>query len=280
MNRNQKLKRKHFWTMQPCRPGRNINCQISQANAYLAQLRITSAVYQLRSAKRSISSTIWHSRISPAARYSCVSTAIKTLSESPAGRRSRRGQYINRDQQSKGIHGATVYHQRGISTAFSKAKAYLPQLYITSAVYQPRSAKRKHIWRSRISTAITILSKSTAGRHGRADQRCISTAISKAKAYPAQLYINTTVYQPRSAKGNNIWHSCISTARNINRYQHSGSIYIWRSYISTPRYTNRDQQREIVSGTTAYQQRGTSTAISTAQAYISGAAIYQQPSKD
>ena len=145
-----------------------------------------------------MSTTIWHSRISPAARYSCVSTAIKNLSESPAGRRSRRGQYINRDQQSKGIYGATVCHQRGISTAFSKSKAHLPQLYITSAVYQPRSAKQKH------------------------------------------------------------------TRRNC---------------ISTPRYTNRDQQREIISATAVYQQRGTLTAISTAGAYISDAAIYQQPSK-
>ena len=140
---------------------------------------------------------------------------------------------MNSDQQSKGIYGATVYHQSGTSTAFSKAKTYLAQLYITSAVCQPRSAKRKHIWRSRISTAITIPSESTSGRHGRTDQRGMSTAISKAKACSAQLYINTTVYQPRSAQGNSIWHNCVLTGPNINRYQHSGSIYIWRSYIST-----------------------------------------------
>ena len=139
-------------------------------------------VWQLRSAKRSTSSTIWHSSISPATGYSCVSTAIKTFCEITAGRRSR-------------------VDEGSISTATRKAKPYLEQLYINSGVYQLRSAKNKHIWRSRTTTAITIPSKSTAGRHGRADQRGMSTAISKAKAYPAQLRINSTVYQPRSAKG-------------------------------------------------------------------------------
>ena len=100
----------------------------------------------------------------------------------------------------------------------------MKQLYITSAVYQPQSAKRKHIWRSCISTAITKLSESTAGRHGRVDQQ----------------------YQPRSAKK-----------------QHTRC-----SYISTARCANRDQQGEIIYGTAVFQQRGTSTAISTTEANL------------
>ena len=162
---------------------------------------------------------IWHSCISPAARHSCISTAIKS-SESTVGRRSRVDQgsistaiskanhiwsncasptlYVNRVQQRKSTCGAAVYHQGGISTAINKSKAYLAQLYINSN----HKTKRKH----------------------RVDQRGISTAISKAKAYPAQPYISSTVYQPRSANGNIIWRNCIPSARNINRNNHSGSI--------------------------------------------------------
>ena len=133
MNSNQNQKRKHFWTMQPCRPRRNINCEISQANCLF-------------------SATAYH-----------------------------QARYINCDQRSeayRALSGTVVYHQqRGIavhqqqsklyakallgdaadegstSTAISKAKAYMEQLYITSVVYQPHSVEQKHVWRSCISPA-------------------------------------------------------------------------------------------------------------------------------
>lgn len=62
----------------------------------------------------------------------------------------------------------------------------------------------------------------TSGRHCCVDQSGISTAIRKAKAYLAQLYINRTVYQQRSAKRPHIWRSCISTAiSNANPLRHN-----------------------------------------------------------
>ena len=127
INSNQNVKRKNFWTMQPCRPGRYINCMISQAKAYLAQLHITravyllddtavptGAVYQPRSAKQK------HTR------RSCISTAW----------------YINRDQKREITSGATVYQQRATSTAISTAEAYLAQLYINSH----QKLKAKPFW--------------------------------------------------------------------------------------------------------------------------------------
>ena len=101
-----------------------------------------------------------------------MSTAIRNLKREhfSSTQPCRPGRCINHNQQSKSISGAAGYHQRGIavyqqpseikakallddtnmsiravSTAISKAKTYLAQVHITSAVYQPRSAKRKHI---------------------------------------------------------------------------------------------------------------------------------------
>ena len=128
----------------------------------------TWAVYQPLSAKKK---HIWCSRISPA-RCSCKSTAIKIESESTSGRHSHVDQGgINRDQQSENTSGARLHHQRGTFIAISKAKAYL----------------------SCISTAIENYGDSTSGRHSRVDQCGISTAKSKARAYPAQLYITSAV---------------------------------------------------------------------------------------
>ena len=113
--------------MQPCRPGRYINCEISQAKAYLAQLHTTSAVYQLRSAEPSISGTAVYHQQRGIAVYKHYMNSNPNLKRkhSRATQPCRPGQYINRDHQSKSIYGATVYHQRGISTAFSKGKVYL-----------------------------------------------------------------------------------------------------------------------------------------------------------
>ena len=116
---------------------------------------------------------------------------------SPAG-------HINRVQQSKSTSGAAVYHQRGISIAISKARALLAQLCINSN----HNTKRKHRWTTRLCRPACYINR---------DQQI--------KSIPgAAVYINSTVYQPRSAKGNAIWRNCISTARNINCSQHSGSI--------------------------------------------------------
>ena len=126
VNKQQsKLKRKHFWTTQPCRPGRCVN------------------------------------------RESWVPTAIKNLNGSTSGP-CRPGRFINRDQQSKIISGAAVYHQRTLSTVI-EAKSCLAQRYLprpslsmsgaavsTRVMYQPRSAKQKHIRRSSKSPARSI----------------------------------------------------------------------------------------------------------------------------
>ena len=144
-------------------------------------------------------------------RESCLSTTFENQSESTSGRHSR-------------------VDLGGISTAISNVKSSLAQLNITSAlyqprskrehiwcsgisieirkktnvllddttvstraVYQPRSAKGKHIWRSCIDQqqsarqvplrhrpADLCNKTSTSGQHSRVDQSGISTAISKA----------------------------------------------------------------------------------------------------
>ena len=127
INSNQNLNRKHFWTMEPCRPGRSIDCDINQAKAYLAQVHITNAVYQLRSSMRNVSGTaVYHKQrgITVYTHYINSNSKLKRK-HGWATPQCRPGQYINRDQQYNSIYGATVYHQLGISTAFSKVKAYL-----------------------------------------------------------------------------------------------------------------------------------------------------------
>ena len=200
INSNRKLKRKHFWSTQPYRPGRCINRP--QQSKYICGAAVyhqrgiavyqqqpktkakvllddtavsTWAVYQPPSAEQK---HVWRSCISPA-RCNCTSTVIKTESKSTSGRHSHVDPSgINRDQQSKNISGATVYHQRGISTAVSKAKAYL----------------------SCTSTAIKNESENTSGRHSHVDLGGISTAISKARAYGADVYHQRgiAVYQQQS----------------------------------------------------------------------------------
>ena len=149
INSHQKLKRKHFWTTPPCRPGRYIN------------------------------------------RDSCISTAIRNESESASDRHSR-------------------VDLGGVSTAISKAKASLAPLYITSVVYmyirghhckcESTSGRHSFVDQSGVSTARAVYqqqsqnwSESISGRHSRVDLGGLSTTISKTKNYLPQLYITGAV---------------------------------------------------------------------------------------
>ena len=127
-------------------------------------------------------------------------------SERPSGRPCRPELYINCDQQSGSVSGEAVYQQRGILTAINKAKAYLAQ----HPLRKLRSATRHHgVARLHISPKPKNLSEKTSGRHSRVDQNVrsaerklihgltvyeqqgIPTATSEAKAYLAQLCINS-----------------------------------------------------------------------------------------
>ena len=103
-----KLKRKHFCTKQPCRPGRCVNRDEQSQNIS------GSAVYHQR----------------------CV--AVYQLPSK---------------SEAKALLDDTPMSNRAASTAISKAKAYLPQVYMTKVVYQTRLAKNKHIWRRCMSPA-------------------------------------------------------------------------------------------------------------------------------
>ena len=168
----RKPKRKHLWTTQPCRPERYIRrdqqseslhvtavyqqcgilTAISKAKAYLAQLCISSVqrsnpLRQLRSATRHHT---WRG---------CVSTPRRNKNKTKAlsGRHSR-------------------VDQSGLPTAIRRTKAYIVQLYINGTLYQLRAARRKHIWRSCVSTAI-----SKANSSGNCDKQ--SGSISGAAVY-------------------------------------------------------------------------------------------------
>ena len=83
----------------------------------------------------------------------------------------------------------------GVSTAISKAKTLWgscispahpinrDESEIVSGAVFSTAIKLNHFWRSGV------------------DQGGVLTAISKTKAYPAELYITSTVYQLRSANG-------------------------------------------------------------------------------
>ena len=146
----------------------------------------TWAVYEPRSATQE---HLWSSCISPA-RCSCISTAIKpkakVLLDDTA---CRPGRYIN--------------HESCISTAIKNLKR--KHFWLTQPCRPGRcinrDSKAKHLWRkcisparySCISTAIKNSSESTSGRHSRVDLGGVSTAISKAKASLARLYITSAV---------------------------------------------------------------------------------------
>ena len=148
----------------------------------------------------------------------------------------RPGRYINQYQQNISMSGASVYHQRAITTAISRAKAYLVQIHVTSAVYLHTTASK---WKAKaplddsgmstraISTAIskakTIFGSavyhkrgvSTAISKAKACLRCMSSAIEKyGKSASGRHSVSTSaVYQPQSEKQKHIRRSCISPAR-------------------------------------------------------------------
>ena len=112
--------------------------------------------------------------------------------------RCRPERYINRDKQSERVSGTDVYRQRSAKqtpsgtaapamkakynwpsriTTRTKAKALLyDTAVLTRAVYLPRSAKRKHIYQSGISTAISNSQASLALPYINHDQRSESTS--------------------------------------------------------------------------------------------------------
>ena len=185
----------------------------SKAKALLDDTSVsTRAVYQPRSAKRK---RIYTSGISTA-----ITKAQAYLAQP----------YVNSDQQSESTSGTArpmmgvcpyggITNQQSenttdsrISTTSRKAEA-LPDdtAQSTSAVYHPRSAKRKRIWHGCISTGISkatppqvqprpLLVKRTYNWHS-----SISTMSSKAKALLDDIAVSTSaVYQPRSAKRTHI----------------------------------------------------------------------------
>ena len=262
INSDHKTKAKAFWTTRPRRPERFINrdqqIESLDCTAIYKQRCISTASSQ---AKACLFQLCTNSDYNPKRKW-CWTT------------QPCRSERVNRDQEIEILYGTAVavYQLRGISIAISKSKAYMAQLYISSTVYQPRSARQKHICLS-VSTAIRSQNASTSGQHSRVDPNGVSTAVSKAKAYKAQL--------------------CISRARNFNRHQRGISTTIskakaylaqrcinsdqkperkqfWTTQPGPPeRYINRDQLRERLYGTAVYQQRGISTAISEAKAYLS-----------
>ena len=171
------------------------------------------------------------------------------------------------------------------------------QLYINSAEHQPQSAQRKHIWRSCISTAMESLEPCRFGRHSRVDQSGIPTAISRKKHIcrrcmsPAR-YSCTSIgikdlKRSRSGRYGRVEQSGISTAiskaeTHLRQMYVTSVVYLYSSsnqnlkrkhyYQMQPcrpeRYINHDQQNKSTSGTVVYIQRGISTAISRAEAYL------------
>ena len=121
INSNQKLKQKHFWSTQPCRPGRCINREqqsesISGAAVYHQR---GIAVYQQQS-KTKAKALLDDTAVSTRAVYQPRELYINSnqnYSEKHlwSTQPCRPGRCINHDQQSESISGAAVYHQRGIA---------------------------------------------------------------------------------------------------------------------------------------------------------------------
>ena len=124
-------------------------------------------------------------------------------------------------------------------------------------MYQPRSAMQEHIWCSCISPARSInrdqsetcmaqryLPRSKRKHVWRSgvDQGGESTAISKAKAYPAQLYITSTVYQLTVISKRKVYPAQLY----INNNQHSKPLsgIAPQTHVTYPAclYINNGQQ--------------------------------------
>ena len=125
--------------------------------------------------------------------------------------------------------GNYSWHSR-ISTKSIKAKALLDDAAVpTGTVYQPRSAKRKHIWHRAMSSTISRAKPHLALR---------AMTFTQGKTQLAQAFINKE-QQTESASGRHsrVGQSSISTV--ISKVQ---------SYLA-PRYINHDQHGESTSGT-------------------------------
>ena len=142
INSNQKLKRKHFRTTQPCPPRRYFNrYQQSKSISGLAVHHQRGiAVYKQQSnlkAKALLDDTAVSTRAVYQPRELYINSRKHFWSRQPC--RLRR--CINRHQQSKSIAGAAVYHQRGVAVyqEQSKTKAILDDTAVsTREVYNPR----------------------------------------------------------------------------------------------------------------------------------------------
>ena len=165
--------------------------------------------------------------------------------------------YINYDQQSASTSWPHLHvEQGGISTVIRRNKVYRAQLHINSAVYQPRSAKRRHTGAAIYQQRSEHESDSTAGRHGRDCQSGIFTAISKTKAHLAQLFIANAVNQLQSATQKRTWCNCISTAiskAKLTAFRKLKRNLFWTTQPCRPEWCiNRDQFRKSMSGAAVY----------------------------
>ena len=169
-------------------------------------------------------------------------TQAKALRTTPP---CRPGRYINRESC--------------ISTAIkTEARALLVVTAVSTwAVYQPQSAKRKHLWRCCISPArYSCMSTAIKKTEGKAllDDTAVST---RAVCPPRELYINSN----QKLKRKHFWTTrpC-RPGRFINRDQRIKSLF--GAAVYNQRNSINCDQSEIISGAAAYHQHGLSTAIS------------------
>ena len=188
INSNQKLKRKHFWSTQPCRPGRCIN-RDQQIKSICG-----TPVYHQRGV------AVYHQQSKTKAKALLDDTDVST-----------RAVYQPRLAE-QSISGAAVYQQRGVAVFQQqskwKAKAHVDQGGINrdQQINSNQKLKRKPFWMTQPCRPGQYINR----------ESCISTAIkTEAKALLVDTAVSTwAVYQPRSAKQNHPWLSCISPARH------------------------------------------------------------------
>ena len=168
-------KRKHFWAIPPCRAERYINrdpqktsmpgtaayqkCDVSTA-VRQDKTYCVAAIYQQRSGHQSDNTAGRHGGDC----RSCIVTAISNtkaymtqlLSPTPQTKRNQQRKiacmelYIKRDQQNKTMSCAPGMK----SNRKTEAKSLSDDTAVSiRVVYQPRSAKQEHIWRSCTSLA-------------------------------------------------------------------------------------------------------------------------------
>ena len=213
INSNHKRKRKHFWSTQPCRPGRCINRDQQSKSIYGADVSHQRGVAVYQQPSKLKRKHFWTTQPCRPWRYinheSCMSTAIRRLKRKHCSSTQpcRPGRCINRDQQSKDISDAAVYRQRSVAVyhqpSKSQAKALLDDTVMSTRVVSTAISKAKHIWRSCISTTISkakayLSCISTAFEHyGESTSRRHSVSTSAVyqplSTYPAKLYITSAV---------------------------------------------------------------------------------------